>query len=208
MLIVLTLCHEDALARQVAVMLVTIFVAYLRPASIHLVRNCDILEPSPSAVHYGLRLHPEEVGVPSKTYTFDDGVPLDAPYAIWLGPLLHELASRGAPNAPLFNTDGPTLKLEFARICEKLGIKDPCTYRLRHGGASHDHAAGLRKMLEIKLRGGWANDRSLKRYEKPIRLQHVETSLPQEWLQLARTWEKQLPALLRGSLRPPALPWL
>ena len=66
---------------------------------------------------------------------------------------------------------------QFRAACEELGIRDPSLYRLRHGGASHDAAARLRSIAEIKRRGRWASDSSVRRYEKRTWLQSEEVKV-------------------------------
>lgn len=43
-------------------------------------------------------------------------------------------------------------------------------YSLRHGGASDDMITKRRSIPEIKQRGGWSSDSSLKRYVKETRI--------------------------------------
>ena len=53
-----------------------------------------------------------------------------------------------------------------------LGLQDfPVpAYGLRHGGASDDLLARRRSALEVQQRGGWASDKSFKRYAKQARI--------------------------------------
>lgn len=53
-------------------------------------------------------------------------------------------------------------------------------YQLRHTGPSNDAAEGRRSLGQIKARGRWASDSSVRRYEKHS--------------QLARQWQKLSPA--------------
>ena len=74
----------------------------------------------------------------------------------------------------MFEFQYSELLAEFRKACRDLGFQDPSLYRLRHGGASHDAAARLRSIVEIKRRGRWASDTSVRRYEKRTWLQSVE----------------------------------
>ncbi len=46
----------------------------------------------------------------------------------------------------------------------------PVLYSLRHGGASHDMLNRIRPLEEIKKRGRWRSDASLRRYTKGTRV--------------------------------------
>ena len=50
-------------------------------------------------------------------------------------------------------------------------------YQLRHGGPSHDRRSRTRSLAEVKQRGRWASDTSVRRYEAHARLQQEEASL-------------------------------
>ncbi len=51
-------------------------------------------------------------------------------------------------------------------------------YSPRHGGASHDLLTGSRSLQEVKRRGRWASDESLKRYGKETKLIEVMARVP------------------------------
>ncbi len=51
-----------------------------------------------------------------------------------------------------------------------MGALDIVPYSARHAGASGDRAAGVRSLGEIKKRGRWASDSSVKRYEQGGRI--------------------------------------
>ena len=61
-----------------------------------------------------------------------------------------------------------------------LGKESPSLYTLRHGGASHDLLAGLRPVAEVKERGRWVSDKSLRRYGKRTRMQQRVLDLPKD----------------------------
>ena len=70
---------------------------------------------------------------------------------------------------------------------------------MRHGGASNVIVNGQRPVLEVKKRGRWTNDQSLKRYAKGVRLQKVELDAGQEALARARTSLPHLPHLFASK---------
>ena len=60
------------------------FSAYLRPGELSILRVMDLVPPphkyTKGKTHWSLLVKAEEVGVPTKTNTFDDSVILDSPY--------------------------------------------------------------------------------------------------------------------------------
>ncbi len=60
----------------------------------------------------------------------------------------------------------------FLSACLELGLEvlSPCLYRLRHGGASEDLLSRQKSISDVKARGRWASDSSLRRYSKATRL--------------------------------------
>ena len=91
------------------------------------------------------------------------------------------------------------LLTQFKLACVDLQIKDASLYRLRHGGASHDAAARLRTIAEIKRRGRWASDNSVRRYEKRTWLQSEEVKVSPTLEARALRIEEQLPVLFDVS---------
>ena len=51
---------------------------------------------------------------------------------------------------------------------------------MRHGGASHELAVKARPLDEIKKRGRWLTDTSLRRYEKGARLPELLAKIPRD----------------------------
>ena len=68
----------------------------------------------------------------------------------------------------------------FERAQREIGLVEIFVlYQLRHGGPSHDRAFHSRSMMEIKARGQWLSDLSVRRYEGHARLQQVEARVPE-----------------------------
>ena len=114
---------------------------------------------------------------------------------IWFGPWLPRQASRLAPGVKLFKSTYLEMVVMFRDVLEEWALTDAVLYRMRHGGASHDIVSNQRSVLEVKKRGRWANDQSLKRYAKGVRLQKVELEAGQEALARARKYFPRLPHL-------------
>ena len=166
---------------EMALWIVVCFTTYYRPSEVFTLKVGDLLRPTSRLTSYALQLHPSsdpEAG-PSKNRIFDDGVPLDSPVFPWLpSALIKHLRLRSRPaTALMFVFKYPELLAAFKLACKDLKIADASLYRLRHGGASHDAAAQLRTLVEIKRRGRWQTDTSVRRYEKRTWLQSIEVKV-------------------------------
>lgn len=174
------------------------FSLYLRPSEALSLLVRDLLQPTPNVPSWAVRLHPEERGAPSKTGSFDDGLPLDSPYLNWLGPVLLTLTFPFGRNSKMFAFDYQEIKEVFGAAMHSLQLGDPSLYRLRHGGASHDRAANFRTIGDVKRRGRWVADASVRRYEKPTILHAEEGRLPNRLARLAVPLERLLSSIISG----------
>eukprot|EP00959_Pyramimonas_sp_CCMP1952_P097948 2047047-Pyramimonas_sp.AAC.1 len=84
-------------------------------------------------------------------------------------------------------------------------VLHPQLYSLRHGGASFDAISQRRALSEIKKRGRWRTDGSVRRYEKAALALREATKLSPATISFARTAEEGLASFMQG-LCPPALP--
>ena len=166
--------------KEVCLALLTMFVCYFRPSELLSLEVQDLVKPTRSIPHFALLLHPQERGVSSKTGEWDDGLSLSNRFCPALGQLLSRWAQKRPTGSPMFAMDYRHLRQIFMQGMEELGLGVPSLYRLRHGGASSDYAMGHRPLLEIKRRGRWRADSSLRRYEKSTRAQAVEGRLSKE----------------------------
>ena len=146
---------------------------FLRPGVVASLRCEDIIPGSTrirSFGHASILLHPFSRGVPSKQGKFNLSVVLDHPKRQWLTKLLlthraNRIAQCGA-SAPLFHTTMTVWRRHFLQVADGLGISIRTLYCLRHAGASDCFLSQARTLAEIKRRGHWENDRSVKRYEQ------------------------------------------
>ena len=65
----------------------------------------------------------------------------------------------------------------FRKVTVAQGLQDVCMYQLRHGGASEDILSARRTLAEVKTRGHWSQDSSVKRYAKPGMVQQLLAAL-------------------------------
>ena len=153
-----------------------------------------------------LTVAPQEEGVPTKTGEFDLSIELDLDEHSFLGKVLaHKLRKRKNER------DGPVLELRHHRSSPRLfadagealkAVPVPTQHQLRHGGASHDASTGQRTLPEIKARGHWESDRSVKRYRKPGRMNEVVERLAPNVREYCLQAVEVMPAVLSGRLRP------
>ena len=188
---------------EMSLWILVCFTTYYRPSEVFSLRVGDLLRPTARLPNFALQLHPGEGGVSSKARIFDDGVPLDSPVMKWLpAALIKVLRLRTRkPDELMFQFTYQELLIQFKAACRDLGFDDPSLYRLRHGGASHDAASRLRSIVEIKRRGRWASDASVRRYEKGTWLQSVEVKVSPTQASKAMAVEDALPQRLGVSKR-------
>ena len=160
------------------------FSTYLRPGEAIRLRKRVLVIPQghagPTLAKRGLVVNNAEVGRPGKTGLTDEAVILDMNDWLFL-PLLALVGGLG-PMDMLWNfTMAETRTAFFAAVVTlNKGALRPQLYRLRHGGASHDLSTGRRTLAEVKTRGRWQSDGSLRRYGKPTRLQAAIRSLAKD----------------------------
>ena len=95
-----------------------------------------------------------------------------------------------------------------AAVALGLGRLRPCLYGLRHGGASEDLLTKARTVLDVKTRGRWSSDSSLKRYGKQTRLLSELQKVPQEVLHYGEQMARLPPSIFLHSHPAPAPPVL
>jgi len=137
-------------------------------------------------------LHPRELDTPSKTGEFDETLVMDSAFFRFLDPILQALARGRSADQPLVGVTYFEWVADFAEAgaaCELDALGPPVLYQLRHGGTSFEMMMQVRPLLEIKKRGRWQADASLRRYEKGGRLQQ----------QLQRLGKARLGEAMRAS---------
>ena len=168
------------------------FEMYYRPNEPLSLRAQDLVPPVTGAragTSWSLNLHRREHAVASKTEEFDEAMQLDLERQVALGPALaailesrygphwrQAVLKRSAAPPPLFTIGADDAVKAFNRAVKalKLGsVGVTSRYQLRHGGASHDAATAARTLEQIRHRGRWRSQSSLRRYEKGARLGEV-----------------------------------
>jgi len=193
-LIFLEMLEDNCLQEVLAAL--TSFTTYGRPVEIFRLREQDLSKP-PLENHHILNFHSSMVLESSKTGLTDQSIVLNSPTLPWLGGLL-EKNKIGHPISPLLKTSYGALKKSWEKALVKLHLKKDFAvlYQLRHSGPSWDRCQNHRSIPEIKDRGGWQSDKSLRRYEN-----HALVSA--SFQKLTKTLQRRAlaaPALLEARL--------
>ena len=195
------------------------FRCYLRPGENDKLTVRMLVPPSaaagPQYLSWGLHLHPSECGgLPGKTGVYDEAVLVDSEAR--LGTLFTQLrAGRGLDEALWSLTAEEDIK-RFALVVEALALEAlaPTRYGLRHAGASEDLITKRRAALDVKRRGRWVSDSSLRRYAKETRLQSELQKVSQTVIEFGRQVTENIEQVILGEvaialprdLVPPSLP--
>ncbi|CAK0857017.1 unnamed protein product [Prorocentrum cordatum] len=195
---------------EVAACVVLSMVFYMRPGEWGRVRVKHAIAPRASGSQalrqWALVLHPRdgEEARPSKTAEFDESLVLDLTCDLWLGGVLRSLTAAKPPDAALFSFSVEEFAEIFRRAVRRLGLEPaPMPCLLRHAGASRDFVNGLRPLSEVKRRGRWKTDASVRRYEKGGRLSEQFAKLPPALQKHALRCHSVLPEVLLGGLAAP-----
>ena len=192
--------EKDVLA---ALYLFIAFITYLRPGEIARLRVNQLVPPAlhlgPGAATWGVLLSPASLGVPGKTGHYDESVVLDN--HSWLHPFLLMMVANRPPTDLLFPLEPGWIRARFSEVCVRLGLGplQPCLYGLRHGGASYDLLMRHRSVAEVKKRGRWASDQSLRRYGKESRVMQEANKLPKATLLFGLHIEAELVTVFHAA---------
>ena len=171
------LLKKNKKASAAAILLM--FTAYLRPGEALDVQRRDLVPPLPGSKHYSLHLHPAERAQQSKVGLSDESILLDSPVLPWIGDIFYKIATD-----PIYLLDITYDQLvgDWKRALKNLGLAEnhAVLYQLRHAGPSHDRYMKLRSLPEVKQRGRWAADSSVRRYEAHARISQEFHALPKQ----------------------------
>ena len=99
----------------------------------------------------------------------------------------------------LWKFDLAQLRREFLRIVPSVGLSkwSPVLYMARHTGASLDRLEQRISLEEVRRRGRWLSEGSVRRYEKRALIQEVYASLTANQRQLCHRADERLISMLR-----------
>jgi len=172
---------------SLALALLIMFFCYLRPGETmelvgdHLVPPGRLKTTSEfGGPYWGIVIRPRSEHKPSKVGAYDESVLLDVDPLQWMGPVLHTMHRLG--NRSLWPFDHAKFNALFQKLSTACGFQSLMLhpYCLRHGGASHDATEQIRTVEQIKNRGRWSSDKSVKRYMKAARAQQQVHKIPEQ----------------------------
>ena len=187
------------------------FRTYVRPGVFDAITVSQLVPPVRAGIApfslWGLILYPSEQGTPGKTGTFDDAVLLDS--ELWLDPFLRLLVANRLPQDLLFAQPGSSLVIKLQEAVLALGLAPlkPVRYSLRHGGASDDLLCRRRSLEEVKKRGQWRTDQSLRRYGKETKALAEMYKIPSNILEYGLSVSENLANIFHQNIvAPPPSP--
>ena len=162
-----------------ALCILTMFTTYIRPCEALKLLKRDVVRSTDLGVSCALNVNTSEEAQQSKVGLQDEAMLLDNKMLDYLGPALGVLA-QGLPFTTLFEMQYPQLHRTWHATLAHLGLpmETADLYQLRHSGASWDRLKKVRSLLEIKLRGRWSSDASLKQYESHAKVAQLYEKLP------------------------------
>ena len=174
-LITLVMLETGCLMEAMAVLLM--FVTYARPGEIFTIRRKDLVGSRALGLDWAVNLHPAENLEESKVGVTNETILLNSQEIPWLGPVLGCLSH--LPEGPLIPSSYQNVQHAWMTAQQKLGLKDKAVlHQLRHSGASWDRYRNYRDTLEVKLRGRWQADSSVRRYEQHALVAQYFEKLP------------------------------
>ena len=152
-----------------------------------------------------LLLFPTEDGKASKTGQYDDSVILDTPGREWISAALMQWVDGLLPGELVFRYTPARLRVLLKKAGDMLKLQewDLDPYVLRHTGPSQDRLSNQRSLKQVKRRGRWASDSSVKRYEKSSRINARLAALPREVLRVVTLANDLMPNVLLHRRRVP-----
>ena len=183
----------------------------LRPGELASLTVGQLVPPAGTAdmCRWGVIVAPSEGGNgdPSKTNLYDEGITL-SPMLDFLTEAIAELKAARLTSLMLFPFTCAQLAEQFKKAAARVGVAHlgATLYGNRHGGASDMRLRGV-GLPEIKKRGRWAADSSLRRYEKATVAQQQHLKVPAQtrvYADFVETQLKQLGPMLRQAIRLPS----
>ena len=178
---------------EMALALLVMFTAYLRPSELFMPRICDF---SCLKDRWLVNLAPGDTGVLTKTGLQDEAIYLDNQLFPAMGRALkqhikdlgYNLTTMRRATQSMWTFSLALFRQTVQKGAEELGLPDGfCLYMARHGGVSADILLGYREWLESKTRGRWHSDTTHKRYCKQGLLTRYLQFCPKEVVEFGET---------------------
>lgn len=184
------------------------FDTYLRPGEIDAIKVGQVVPPRDLSAEgtyelWSILVHPITEMRPGKTGLYDEAVLIDDPT---IAPVLHWLTVNRALDEKVWQHKIAEELSLFNRAATALSLErlKPCRYSLR----SHDFLTKRRARTDIKRRGRWKTDGSVRRYGKESMAMAQPHKVPREVRLYGARAAPILAQILMGPAAPPALPLL
>ena len=195
-LLLQTMLEKKQIFEAVSVMVM--FVAYLRPWELQGISRMDLVPPNRACRHYSINLHPSSRDEVSKVGLTDESIMLDSKIMPYVGRCLHHIKDLHSQEM-LIPVEANVLRSSWEQALQTVGLKrnHAVLHQLRHSGPSYDKLTNARSMLEIKMRGRWASDTLVRRYESHALVGQEFQSLPKKVQRAALAAEDNLPKMVQ-----------
>ena len=142
-----------------------------------------------------IHLNPLSLGKRSKTGELDESVMIQRP---WLARCVAQWAASRRQQEPLFAIDLATMRGHFLQAAAAAGMRGmkPVLYMGRHSGASLMILEKAGTLVEVKQRGRWRSDASIRRYEKSGLIQKAWLAISEADRRRSRKAAARLPGEL------------
>jgi hypothetical protein len=192
--------HFAMVSGEMAVAWLLMIDTYMRPSEAVNLEKWQVVPPADEK-HMKLAavlLHPDQRGIASKTGQMNESLIIHRP---WLSEILMQQV-RLCRGLRLFDFNLDQMRRHFVQIAAKVGINqwNPVLYMARHTGASLDRLENRISLEEVRRRGRWAAESSVRRYEKRALVMEVFQSLTPEQKLMCRRFDRDLVPFLRRRL--------
>ena len=185
------------------------FLTYLRPGELCGLLKHEVLLPvanTSGAEAIGLLLHGDPTRNPSKVGERDESLLVNDIGYRWLEQIMGSLVRDRPGEPPLW----PFTQEEYCRqlriSAERMKIDDFAPYSLRHAGASHDLLSQRRTYEQVRARGRWKTEQSVRRYGKPAMTMRALGRMDPKIIEYGKAVIENLEGIWLGARGLPAYP--
>lgn len=187
------------------------YIGYLRPHKLLGMTEASLVPPTTGLSNvWGVLLAPESHGIRSKTQQFDESVTIDWVHLTALSRLLRRGKQSVRGENKLWGLVHKGYTALFTRMAEVIGVSAlrPHPYAVRHAGASDDYLSGRRSLEQVRVRGRWKTDKSVRTYLKASRAMKREHEMARDTKDYGLHVLNHLNQALAGRWQVPAPPRL
>lgn len=195
--------------KEMAVKVILDFDTYMRPGESIDLKNKHLVRPvkgaGPQFRWHFIIVRDFDEKQPDKVGVFDNTIALNSADRIWIGDVISTMMKGKDKEAKIFSFSMEEFRKQFGEVSKILGIPGLHPYQLRHGGAAHDLASKARDHAQVKARGRWSTDQSVRRYTKTGKIQTLLGQLSKGSLEYCRWSQRNLKSVMSGRMQPKRL---